>query len=69
MAKIIEEVVFTEKTRKLLRFCVNLCSVKHVEIIYRMGDKEVGRVDIVTANGAEKMGFAEMFIEMFRKCA
>ena len=39
------------------------------EIIYRMGDKEVGRVDIVTANGAEKMGFAEMFIEMFRKCA
>ena len=38
------------------------------EIIYRVGDKEVGRVDIVTAGRAEKMGFVDMFIEMFRKC-
>ncbi|MBE6007794.1 MAG: D-alanyl-D-alanine carboxypeptidase [Lachnospiraceae bacterium] len=39
------------------------------EIVYRIGEKEVGRVDVITVNGADKMGFIDMFIEMFRKCA
>jgi len=39
------------------------------EIVYMMGEKEVGRVSLVTAEGAKRQGFADMFIELFRRCA
>ncbi len=38
------------------------------EIVYTQGGKEVGRVQLVTKNSVEKMNFADLFIELFRKC-
>lgn len=38
------------------------------EIIYSLGDKEVGRVNAVTAEGAYRKDFMDMFIDLFRKC-
>lgn len=38
------------------------------EIIYTMDGKEVGRVGIITKEGAYKKDFGDMFIYLFRKC-
>lgn len=38
------------------------------EIVYTLDGKEVGRVGLITKEGADKRDFMDMFIYLFRKC-
>ena len=38
-------------------------------VIYKVGDKEIGRVDIVAEESVEKLDFGSMLLMLLRKCA